>query len=65
MANSLTTKKKGTVSTNGLTAEHIMVGGNQVSNMATASIKAAKMKNQDSGSKADVSPILKTTKFKR
>ena len=42
------------VSTNGQMAEHIAVGGNKVSNMASASTKAAEMKNQDFGSTASV-----------
>ena len=49
MASSQTTKRKATVSTSGQMEEHIVAGGNQVSNTALASIKAAKMKNQVSG----------------
>ena len=40
------------VSTNGQTAEHIVVGGKKVSNMATASTLAAKKRKLDSGNTA-------------
>ena len=54
MASSQTTKRKATVSTNGQMAEHIVVGGNQVSNMASAFIPEARTLNKVSGSMASV-----------
>ena len=47
--------------TNGQMVEHIAAGGNQVSNMALASIKAAKMRNLASGRTASVSLTSKMT----
>ena len=53
MASLWQTKSKATVSTNGQTAENTLAGGLKVSNMATASILAAKrMRNMDYGSMA-------------
>ena len=53
MASSWQTKSRATVYTNGQTAENTQAGGLKVSNMATASILAAKrMRNMVYGSTA-------------